>query len=72
MGDAWLSTYVSQAATTPPPGPPLLDEAVMAGQILRRSLPVSAGAYYLVLDNTAGAPARQERGAVVSYAVSLD
>jgi hypothetical protein len=72
VGDAWLATYVSQAAPTPPPGPPLLDEAVTAGPIYRRSLPVAPGAYYLVLDNAQGAPAGPDPGAVVSYAVALE
>jgi hypothetical protein len=76
VGEAWLGTYTTQAATTPPPGPPLLDEAVSAGILWRRSVPVAPGAYYLVLDNTptAGrtAPPPTEQAALVSYGVELD
>lgn len=79
MGEAWLWTYLTQAATTPPPGPPILDEAVAAGGVWRRTLAVPPGQYYLVLDNTetAGrtAPTRyahDDRAALVSFGVELE
>jgi hypothetical protein len=75
-GEAWLSTYTSQPATTPPPEPPLLDEVVTAGVLYRRTVAVPPGLYYLVLDNTATAgrtaPVTVGRGAMVSYAVALE
>jgi hypothetical protein len=78
IGDAWLATYTHQPATTPPPGPPLLDEAVVAGPMFHRTMDVPAGQYYLVLDNTPTAgrtPPQVSGGAdriVVSYAVQLE
>ena len=79
LGEAWLSTYVTQAVTTPPPGPPLLDEAVTTGAIWRRSLSVPPGQYYLVLDNTPTAgrtapagSARDDQAAQVSFGVELE
>lgn len=76
-GDAWLASYATQAATTPPPAPPLLDEAVAAGALWKRSIAVPPGQHYLVLDNTAtagrSAPAATgDQPLVVSYAVELD
>lgn len=79
VGEIWLQTYTTQAATTPPPFPALLDEAVLAGAPFRRELPLSAGLYYVVLDNTATAGrtappsyAHDDRAALVSYALTLD
>jgi hypothetical protein len=76
-GDAWLGTYATQAVTTPPPSPPILDEPVAAGPVWTRTLAVPAGQHYLVLDNTATAgrsapSATPGERAVVSYAVQLD
>jgi hypothetical protein len=76
IGEAWLTTYTHQVATTPPPGPPLLDDVVVAGPIYQRALDVPPGQYYLVLDftTTAGRSAPVVVGsdhAVVSYAVQL-
>jgi hypothetical protein len=75
-GDAWLGAYATQAVTTPPPAPPLLDEAVGAGPIWRRTVAVPPGAYYLVLDNTGSAgrsaPVGGDQPVVVSYAVALE
>jgi hypothetical protein len=79
IGEVWLQTYVTQAVTTPPPGLPLLDEPLFSGAVFRRSLSLPAGLYYIVLDNTAtagrSAPpgfARDDRAAMVSYAIALD
>lgn len=80
-GDPWLQTYISQPVPTPPPGLPVLDEAVYSGAIFRRVLPEAGGnySYYLVLDNTSAAGrtnptgfARDDRAALVSYAVEID
>ncbi|APR82925.1 Hypothetical protein A7982_08274 [Minicystis rosea] len=76
-GDAWLSSYATQAVTTPPPAAPLLDEPVDAGPLWRRTLSVPPGAYYLVLDNTATAGRRApaaygDQPVVVSYGAELE
>jgi hypothetical protein len=72
-GEAWLLAYTGQAALTPPPALPLLDEVVPAGSVHRRSLAVAPGAYYLVLDNTRPGPATSGNlAAVVSYALALE
>jgi hypothetical protein len=68
--EAWIAAYASQAAPTLAPAPLLLDEAIVAGPIFRRSLPVPTGGYYLVLDNAPGAAAAP--AAVVSYAIALE
>ncbi len=79
VGDAWLATYSSELSTTPPPGPPLLDDVVAAGTPFRRALALPAGSYYLVLDNTPTAgrtslptAPRDDHAAVVSYAVDVE
>jgi hypothetical protein len=78
MGEPWLQTYTVQAGTTPPPGPPVLNEAVGAGPAWQRTVSLPAGAYYLVLDNTPTAGLTQpvvtpgdDRAALVSYALTL-
>jgi hypothetical protein len=79
IGEPWLQTYTTQAVTTPPPGTPMLDEAVFSGPIWHRALTLPPGSYYLVLDNTAtagrSAPpgfAKDDRAALVSYAITLE
>ncbi|WP_044241273.1 hypothetical protein [Chondromyces apiculatus] len=74
----WLQQYATQPVPTPPPEVPRLAEAVPAGAIWRKTVPLPRGFYYLVLDNTAAAgptqPATQahdDRAALVSYAVQL-
>lgn len=76
-GEAWLGAYATQAAPTPPPAAPVIDEAIPPGAIWRRTFTVPPGAYYLVLDNTAtagrSAPiGAAEQVALVSYAVELE
>lgn len=78
LGEQWLQQYTSQAATTPPPAPPMLDEAVSAGRPWQRLLRVPEGQYYVVFDNTASAgrtaPAGSgydDRAAMVSYAIEV-
>lgn len=78
QGEEWLTQYVNVVAPGPPPSPPVLDEAVTMGLVWRRTVPLPAGQYYVVFDNTAAAgrtaPAGQgndDRAALVSYAVEL-
>lgn len=78
LGEQWLHAYVTQAAPTPPPAPPLLDEPIHAGAPWRRTVPLPKGQYYLVIDNTASAGRTQpttfaldDRAALVSYAVEV-
>jgi hypothetical protein len=78
-GEMWLAQYTTQAATTPPPSAPLLDEPIRAGGVWKKTLSLPAGLYYVVLDNTATAGrsmptthARDDRAAMVSYGIALD
>ena len=78
QGEEWLGQYTTSVAPGPPPAPPVLDEAATAGMVWRRTVPLPAGQYYVVFDNTAAAgrtaPAGQgndDRAALVSYAVEL-
>jgi hypothetical protein len=77
-GDVWLSQYIHQPATAPPPYPPLMQDVVAAVAPWRKALPVAKGQYYLVLDNTPTAGrvspeggAFDDRAALVNYAVQL-
>jgi hypothetical protein len=77
-GQAWLGDYVRNARTTPLPTAPWLGESVTAGGVLRRTVRVPKGQYFLVLDNTSTAGTTQpvsvpgdDRAALVSYAVEL-
>jgi hypothetical protein len=79
LGEAWLQTYTTQAQTTPPPAPPVLDEPAYAGPLWRRKLSVPEGLYYVVFDNTATAGrtaptgyGKDDRAALVSYAVTVE
>ena len=79
LGEAWLQSYLTQAQTTPPPGQPFVDEPVFSGAVWRKTLPVPAGQYYLVLDNTATAGrtnptayAHDDRAVLASYAIELE
>ena len=85
MADPWLASYERQ--TAPPPLPsPILEDVVAATAAIpgrpavpyRRPLPLPAGQYYIVFDNSALAgrtsPAtnpNDDRAALVSYAVQL-
>lgn len=78
QGEAWIQTYMSQAAPAPlptyagAPAPPL-DDVVMKGTPLKRQIKVPGGRYYMVLDNTSTAGRTPAGGvAMVSYALALD
>ena len=77
-GDQWLSLYIHQPQTTPPPYPPLMGDVAAAALPYRKALPIAKGRYYLVVDNTATAgrvspPPNlfDDRAALVNYAVQL-
>ena len=59
--EQWLQQYAVTPQPGPPPAMPLLDEAVPAGVVFKRTLSVQAGSYYLVLDNTSTAGAAAAR-----------
>jgi len=84
--DPWIDAYEKQSAPTPPPAPPLFDDAVVAPTSVpghpsapyRRPLRLPLGSYYILFDNTATAGRTQpqslrhdDRAALVSYAVQL-
>jgi hypothetical protein len=78
VGDGWLKAYTTSPAPTAPPGRTALDEAVFAGVVWRRTLPLDEGQYYVVFDNTANAGRTQptayagdDRAATISYAIEL-
>ncbi|MRG92653.1 hypothetical protein [Polyangium spumosum] len=78
VGDAWLQHYTTAVGLGPPPAAPVLDEPVSSGMVWRRPLPLPAGQYYVVFDNTAAAgrtapptTAGDDRAALVSYAVEV-
>ncbi|MCK6587581.1 MAG: hypothetical protein L6Q76_08360 [Polyangiaceae bacterium] len=78
LGDTWLEQYTRNAALTPPPAPPALDEQIFAGVIWRKTIALPKGYYYLVLDNSASAGRTappnvpgDDRAALVSFAIEL-
>jgi hypothetical protein len=80
-GDASLQLYYQYAATGPLAYPPRFAEVVQAGADYQRAVPLAAGMYYVVIDNTPSAgqaaPAPSLFGvvgdtpAVVSYAIQI-
>jgi hypothetical protein len=79
VGQPWLETHITQAGPSPPPGPPLAEESVPSGALLRRAVRVPKGRVYVVLDNTATAgptpPAGvqgDDRAALVTLGIELD
>ena len=86
VGDAWIERYERDPPAGPAPGPALFDQAVPMSQgpvgqppiLWRRSVPLAAGTYYVVLDNSATAGltppsvhAHDDRAALVSYGVQI-
>jgi hypothetical protein len=78
-GDASLQLYTQYAAAGPLAYPPRFGEVVQAGLNYQRAVPLPAGMYYVILDNTASAGQVQpapalfgvvgDTPAVVSYAI---
>jgi hypothetical protein len=80
LGDAALQAYVSYGPSGPLPYPPMTSDVIQSGTPYQRAVPVPAGMYYVVIDNTATAgqaapPASGPFGAtpaaVVSYAIQI-
>lgn len=55
MGDYWLRQYAKQPGVTPLPGQPLMSDVLRKGADSQRTIPVSKGQYYLVIDNSSSA-----------------
>ncbi len=75
-GDAALKLYIDYGAAGPLPYPPRFADVVQYGVQYQRAVPVPAGMYYVVLDNTSrGAmpvlPFAVDGAAVVSYAIQI-
>lgn len=76
LGDQMIEQYVKQPGAAALPQAPLLDEALVAGQVWKRCVPARKGVYYLVIDHTAQvgrtAPPAQvgdDRAAKIDYVV---
>ncbi|MBV9950134.1 MAG: hypothetical protein JOZ69_25060 [Myxococcales bacterium] len=81
-GDAALKLYVNYGPAGPIPYPPRFADVLQYGVQYQRAVPVPAGMYYVVIDNTAPAgPARAapapilpfgvDGAAVVNYAIQI-
>lgn len=77
VGEAWRRSYEAAQPMTPPPGPVLAQGTLPLGDTYF-SIPVGAGSYYLVVENTAPAVAPlgvplpfPETLAYVSYSVEV-
>jgi hypothetical protein len=78
MGDLMIADYVKKPGPVALPSPPSLDEAIPAGQLWKRFVPLPKGNYYLMIDNSAPVgrtvpPAQvgDDRAAKVDYVVQL-
>jgi hypothetical protein len=81
MGDAALATYVNSGPVGALPGPPAWQDVLRYGVQYQRAVPVPAGMYYVVIDNTPSAgqvapPASfplggNEPPALVNYAIQI-
>ena len=78
VGDLMIQNYTQRGGPTQLTASPLLDEPLMPGMQYRRYVKVRKGAYYLILDHSAGigrsAPPQtvgDDRAAKIDYAVQL-
>jgi hypothetical protein len=80
LGDAALQAYVNYGPAGPLPYPPMTSDVLRSGTPYQRAVPVPAGMYYVVIDNTATAgqaappassPLWAPSAAVVSYAIQI-
>jgi hypothetical protein len=68
-GDASLRLYVSYGPAGPLAYPPRFADVVQYGVQYQRAVPVPAGMYYVVIDNTAGSAGRAAPSPVLPFAV---
>jgi hypothetical protein len=80
QGDIAVQAYVNFGPAGPLPYPPMTSDVIHQGVQYQRAVPVPAGMYYVVIDNTASAgqaapPASAPFGAtpaaIVSYAIQI-
>lgn len=78
VGDQVITNYVQRAGPASLTAPPLMDEAVTAGQRWQRTVRVPRGQYYLMVDHTPllgrtapPAVAGDDRAAKIDYLVQL-
>jgi hypothetical protein len=76
QGDVALQTYLSYGPAGPLPAPVLMTDVVRYGVQYQRAVPVPAGMYYVVIDNTttavgAALPFAAAPAAVVDYAIQM-
>jgi hypothetical protein len=79
-GEQSLALYTQQPAAGPLAGPPMFGDVIQPNLEYQRALPVPAGVYYLVIDNTGSAgqvgPAPflgvgVDAPAIVNYAIEI-
>ena len=75
QGDVALQAYLTIGPAGPLPAPAVMTDVVRYGIQYQRAVPVPAGMYYVVIDNTTTAPAALPFGgasaAVVNYAIQI-
>jgi hypothetical protein len=80
QGDAALQAYVNFGPVGPLPYPPMMSDVLQYGMQYQRAVPVPAGMYYVVIDNTgtagqaappATAPFGASPAAVINYAIQM-
>lgn len=52
LGDQMIDHYVKNAGPALLPGPPRMDDQLVAGQLFKRFVPLPKGLYYLVIDHS--------------------
>jgi len=76
--DQMTGRYITQPGPVPLASPPLFEDVLTSGQVLRRRIPLPPGLYYVVIDHSAAAgrsapPAQvaDDRAAKIDYLVQL-
>jgi hypothetical protein len=70
QGDAALQAYVNYGPAGPMPYPPMTSDVIQYGLQYQRAVPVPPGMYYVVIDNTVGAP-NASSAAVINYSIQI-
>jgi hypothetical protein len=80
QGDAALQAYINFGPVGPLPYPPMTSDVLQYGMQYQRAVPVPAGMYYVVIDNTGtagqaapppSAPFGAAPAAVINYAIQM-